>query len=77
MVCDYTNREEHQTMRQTRFTDWKEAHIAAVEYARECNHDVALRKTKEYGRTGYNVNLASRNDSDYTLAEIVRPSDPL
>ncbi len=64
-------------MRQKRFTDWKEAHAAAVAYARDTQHDVALRKVKEFGRTGFNISLASRNDSDYALAEIVTPNDPL
>ena len=64
-------------MRQRRFTDWKDAHTAAVIYAREINMDVAIRKVKEFGQTGYNVSIASRNDSDYALAEIVKPGDPL
>jgi hypothetical protein len=63
-------------MRQKRFIDWKEAHSAAVAYANETKHDVALRIAKEYGKTGYNISLASRNDSDYYLAEIVKPGDP-
>ena len=38
--------------------------------------DVAIRKVKEYGRLRYVVTFASRNDSDYATAEIVRP-DPI
>ncbi len=59
-----------------RFTDWKDAHTEAVKLARLCRSDVAIRKVKEYGKLGFNVSLACRNDSDYALAEIVRPSDP-
>lgn len=55
------------------YRDWKEAHAVAQEKANRLGLDVALRKTKEYGRSGYRVSLASRNDSDYALAEIVRP----
>ncbi len=63
-------------MRQKRFIDWKEAYAAAVEYANFVRMDVAIRKVKEFGRTGFNINIASRNDSDYALAEIVHPGDP-
>ncbi len=63
-------------MRQKRFIDWKEAHAAAVEYANFVRMDVAIRKVKEFGRTGFNINIASHNDSDYAVAEIVRPGDP-
>jgi hypothetical protein len=63
-------------MRTKRFTDWKDAHTAAVEYARDTQHDVALRRVREFGKTGFNISLASRNDSDYALAEIVTPTDP-
>ena len=58
-----------------RFTEWKDAHAAAQRQANQSNMDVAIRKTKEYGKTGYNVSYASRNDSDYALAEIVKPDD--
>jgi|ERR1019366_1318296 predicted Rossmann fold nucleotide-binding protein DprA/Smf involved in DNA uptake len=58
----------------TRYIDWKEAHKSAQEQANESGSDVAIRKTLEYGKTGYNVSYASRNDSDYALAEIVQPA---
>lgn len=60
----------------SRFTDWKEAHTEAVKLANLCQHDVAIRSVKEYGKRGFNVSLASRNDSDYAMAEMVRPGDP-
>ena len=63
-------------MRQKRFTDWKEAHAAAVEYANLVKMDVALRAVKQFGQSGFNISIASRNDSDYACAEIVHPSDP-
>ena len=59
------------------FTDWKEAHTFAVRYARQLHMDVALRKVRHYGKPLFAVTLASRNDSDYVMAEIVRPGDPL
>jgi len=58
----------------TRFSDWKEAHTEAQKRANEVGTDVAIRKVKEYGKVGYNVSFASRNDSDYALAEIVVPN---
>ena len=59
-----------------RFTDYHEAYNAAVDMARSCHHDVALRFVKEYGKAGYNLSFASRNDSDYARAEIVTPKHP-
>lgn len=61
----------------TDFTDWKDAHDHAVIRARESQHDVAIRKVRWYGKTRYVVTLASVNDSDYALAEIVKPTDPI
>lgn len=58
-----------------RFSDWKDAHDEATKLANHVKLDVAIRKVKEYGKVGYNVTLASRNDSDYALAEIVKPSE--
>jgi hypothetical protein len=58
-----------------RYTDWKDARIAAQELANAFQLDVAIRKRKEFGQLGYNVSFASRNDSDYALAEIVQPVD--
>lgn len=56
-----------------RFTDYHAAAAVARERADRTRLDVAIRRTKEYGRDGYNVSFASHNDSDYTLAEIVTP----
>ncbi len=59
-----------------RFTDYKEAAEYARKRAKELGIDQAIRAVKEYGKLGYNVACASRNDSDYARAEIVRaPSD--
>ena len=59
-----------------RFSDYHAAYHDAVETARLCRHDVTIRRVREYGRDGFNVSLACRNDSDYALAEIVTPTDP-
>lgn len=59
-----------------RFADWKQAHTYAVDMANTHKIDVAIRATREYGKLGYNVSFASRNDSDYAVAEIVRPGGP-
>lgn len=61
-------------MRQRRFTDYHEARKQAQEYANEMQMDVYIRRQKEYGKDGYNIGLASRNDSDYAVAEIVQPT---
>ena len=59
-----------------RYLDWHEAHAAAVDDANRLRLDIAIRAVKEYGKFGYNVSIASRNDSDYARAEIVHPGDP-
>jgi hypothetical protein len=60
-----------------RFFDYKEAYGYASTLARQLNHDVSIRKVKEYGRIGYNVSITSTSDSDYATAEIIHPSDPI
>ena len=56
-----------------RFTSYDEAYEAARQKANDANLDVAIRRVKEFGKWGYNVTYASKNDSDYALAEIVKP----
>ncbi len=56
-----------------RFTDYKEAAEYARKRANELKIDQAIRAVKEYGKMGYNVACASRNDSDYARAEIIMP----
>jgi len=60
----------------SRFTDYHEASAVARLKAREMKMDVAVRAQTEFGKKGFNVSLASRNDSDYARAEIVHPGDP-
>lgn len=57
----------------SRFLNWHEARNHAQARANRDRLDVAIRGVREYGHDGYNVSLASRNDSDYARAEIVRP----
>lgn len=59
-----------------RFSDYDEARRNAGGVAKRSNMDVAIRATKEYGKLGFNVGYASKNDSDYARAEIVKPTDP-
>lgn len=58
-----------------RFQEWSDAHQYARDLARQHQLCVAIRKVKEYGKTGYNVGFVSTNDSDYVTAEIVRPGE--
>lgn len=58
------------------FDDYDTARRAAGDKARLHGMDVALRAGKEFGRMVYRVSFASRNDSDYALAEIIHPTDP-
>ena len=60
-----------------RFSQWIEAHAYAVRLSRRLKMNVAIRFVKEYSKWGYNVKLASINDSDYAKAQIVKPSDPV
>lgn len=60
-----------------RFVNWKDAHTYAATLATQCKLDVAIRKVKEFGVVGFNVGFASRNDSDYAMAEIVKPNTPV
>ena len=57
-----------------RFTDYQIARTEAQRMANGARIDVAIRFVREYGKDGYNVGYASRNDSDYARAEIVRPT---
>lgn len=54
------------------FTDYRDAYAEAIRRTRDGNLDVAIRKCREYGRTVFVVRYASRNDSDYATAEIVK-----
>ncbi len=55
------------------YPDWKDAHTEARTRANATGLDVAIRKTSGLGKIAFNVAFASVNDSDYALAEIVRP----
>lgn len=67
---------EKQTATTNRFTDYGDAAKEARARANASGLDVAIRATKEYGKRGFNVSYASRNDSDYARAEIVTPDRP-
>lgn len=56
------------------FCDWRLALTEAETWADRLGLDMTIRKVREYGRVKYAVGLASRNDSDYARAEIVRPA---
>lgn len=60
-----------------RFSTWVDAREYALKRAKEYKLDLAIRRVKEFGRTGYNVTFACKMDSDYTRAEIVRPTDKI
>ncbi len=57
----------------TRFTDYKEVFAFAQKRANDYDLPQAIRAVKEYGKLGFNVSGASKNDSDYALAEIIYP----
>lgn len=58
------------------FDTYNEAYDHAREKARFLNLNIAIRKVKEFGKTRFVVSCASKMDSDYARAEIVRPDDP-
>ena len=62
------------TEKTSRHSTWEEAHATAQKLADQTGQDVAIRRVREYGKDGFNVSYASRNDSDYARAEIVKPS---
>ena len=55
------------------YRTYAEAYNNACGRARATGLDVAIRAGKEYGRKVFRVSFASRNDSDYSRAEIVTP----
>ena len=57
------------------FTEYRDAARWARAEATILRNDVAIRRVTEYGKRGYAVSYASRNDSDYTTAEIIRPGE--
>lgn len=57
-----------------RFNDWQSAHNAAIDLANQVQLDAAIRKVKEFGKTGFNVSIFCKNDS--WNAEIVKPNTP-
>lgn len=59
-----------------RFVNYHEAAFYARELATWTNLDVAIRGVKEFGKDGFNVSFAARTDSDYALAEIIKPREP-
>jgi len=63
-----------------RFTDYDDARRYAGKTAREIGIDVGIRRTEEFGRDGYTVNLlpkpAHRAGSELRC-EVVTPMDPL
>lgn len=59
------------------FTTWLEARTFALDRAHSTGLDQAIRKASRYDAKGFVVSFASKNDSDYAVAEIVRPSDML
>ncbi len=62
-----------------RYQEWKAAHTAAIELARQCNCDAGIWATKEFGKLGYNVGLLPKPENRYgrdAQAEVVKASDP-
>jgi hypothetical protein len=63
-----------------RFTDWKQAHIAAIQLARELKRDVGIWRQVEYGKDGYNIRSLPNPENRYgheLQCEVVHPTDPL
>ena len=62
------------------FTDWKNAHTAAVELARLLKRETGIEKTTEFGKIVYRVHSLPKPENRYGFelrCEIVGPSDPL
>jgi len=54
--------------------DYHDAARTARTLATRLNIDVAIKATHEYGKRGFSVRLADRNDHE--TAEIIRPGEP-
>ncbi len=64
----------------TSFSDWKEAHGAAVLLARQLGKEVGILKAKEYNKTVFQVIHLPKPENRFGFearAEVVSPSDPL
>ena len=59
-----------------RYTDYTAAYEYARAQADRLGLDMAIRRVREYGRDGFNVGIARRQDSDDARAEIVGPGMP-
>ena len=63
-----------------RFTEWKEAHTAAVLLARQLKRDVGIWRQTEFGKDGYNIRSLPKPENRYgheLRCEVVSPNDPL
>ncbi len=56
-----------------RFTDYHKAYNSAVRRARRIASPMCIRRTREFGRDGFNVSCWS----PFEPGEVIRPSDPL
>jgi hypothetical protein len=59
-----------------RFTSLKEARIYAAESARQFRINYAIRKIREFGIDGFNVDFARSSELDNALVGFVFPGDP-
>jgi hypothetical protein len=55
------------------FNNYDDALEFAQKSANTLQLDIAIRKVKSFGKVVYRTNFASKNDSDYATAEIVKP----
>ncbi len=60
----------------TRFniSEYHQAREFAQQQADNTKLDMVIRKVREFGIPGFNVSFACKNDSDYSLGEIVSPN---
>lgn len=62
------------------FTDYKEAHAAAVLEARRSGKEVGLERFREYTTSGFRVFSLPKPENRYGFelrCEVVKPGDPL
>lgn len=61
------------------FTDWKQAHGAAVDLARLLKRETGIEKAKEFGKEVFRVHSLPKPENRFGFelrCEIVRPTDP-